>query len=48
MFEGPPPDPRTLRDDLPAARAAVLMRALARDPDDRFETADAMLRAWTT
>jgi serine/threonine protein kinase len=48
MFEGPPPDPRTLRGDLPPARAAVLMRALARDPDDRFETADGMLRAWTT
>jgi hypothetical protein len=47
MFEGPPTDPGTLRPDLPASKAATLMRALARDPDDRFATVDEMLEAWT-
>jgi serine/threonine protein kinase len=46
MFDGPPADPRTLREDLPASKAEVLLRALARDPDERFGTADEMLKAW--
>jgi serine/threonine protein kinase len=46
MFEGPPPDPRTLRSDLPQSKAEALMCALARDPDQRFGTADDMLKAW--
>jgi serine/threonine protein kinase len=47
MFEGPPADPALLRPDLPASKAAVLLRALARNPEERFESADAMRKAWT-
>lgn len=43
---GPPADPRTLRPDLPDARADALLRALAREPDARFATAREMLAAW--
>jgi serine/threonine protein kinase len=46
MLEGPPPDPRTFRADLPARQADALMRALARDPEARFATAMEMLNAW--
>jgi serine/threonine protein kinase len=46
MFEGPPPDPRQLRPELPAAQAATLLRALSRDPEARFASADEMLKAW--
>jgi serine/threonine-protein kinase len=38
------PDPREKRTDLPAPLAAVVMRALAGRPDDRWPTARAMLR----
>ncbi len=43
---GPPADPRTLRPDLPEARAEALLRALARDPAARFVTAREMLTVW--
>jgi len=33
------PDPTTLADDFPPALAAAITRALARDPDDRWQTA---------
>ena len=46
MFEGPPADPRTLRPDLPASKAETLRRALARDPEARFASAEEMLKAW--
>jgi serine/threonine protein kinase len=46
MFEGPPPDPREWRPELPAAQAATLLRALSRDPEARFASADEMLKAW--
>jgi serine/threonine protein kinase len=46
MFEGPPADPRTLRADLPASKAETLLRALARDPEARFASAEEMLKAW--
>ena len=39
-----PVDPRRLRTDIPARIATPLMRVLARDPDDRFDSA-ADLRA---
>ena len=32
----PPPDPRSLNPRLPAAAGAVILRALAKDPGDRF------------
>jgi serine/threonine protein kinase len=46
MFEGPPADPRMLRADLPARKAETLLRALARDPEARFASAEEMLNAW--
>lgn len=46
MLDGPPPDPRTFRPDLPAHQADALMRALARDAEARFATAMEMLNAW--
>ena len=41
----PPPDPRTRRPDLPAALAAIVLRAMARAPEDRFATAGDVARA---
>ncbi len=35
----PIPDPRTLRQDVPAGLAAIVTRLLAKDPDDRYRTA---------
>jgi serine/threonine protein kinase len=45
-LEAPPPDPRTRRPGLPETQAAVLLRALARRPEDRFAGAREMLAAW--
>ncbi len=41
----PPPDPRRLKPDTPAPLADALLRAMAKDPDDRFPTAADMRRA---
>ncbi|HMD31824.1 MAG TPA: protein kinase [Candidatus Acidoferrales bacterium] len=41
----PPPDPRTLRDQLPARLVAVVMRALEKDPANRFASAEEMHEA---
>jgi eukaryotic-like serine/threonine-protein kinase len=46
MFSGLPPDPRILRPDLPAHQAETLLRALAREPEERFDSATTMLAAW--
>ena len=35
-----PPNPRSLEPDVPEALAGVVMRALSKNPDDRFQTAD--------
>jgi hypothetical protein len=40
-----PPEPGTLRPGIPAGLERVVLRALARDPDQRFPTAEAMLAA---
>ena len=40
-----PPSPRTLRPDLPSALEGALLRALAKDPGDRFATAAEFARA---
>ena len=37
-----PPPPRALRGDLPPALEAIVMRAMARRPEDRFPTAAAL------
>jgi serine/threonine protein kinase len=48
MFEGPPPDPRTWRADLPGHQAEALLRALARDVEARFASPQEMRAAWLT
>ncbi len=44
VHEAPPPI-QTLRSDLPAALGAVLHKALAKAPEDRFATAHELVRA---
>jgi len=44
----PVPDPRQVKPDLPASLASVLVKALAKLPDDRFQTADEFLAAFQT
>jgi eukaryotic-like serine/threonine-protein kinase len=41
----PPPDLRTVRPDAPAELAAAIQRALAKQPDDRWPSAEAMREA---
>lgn len=41
----PPPDPRQVRPEIPAACVAIVSRAMAREPADRFPSAAAMLTA---
>jgi hypothetical protein len=41
----PVPDPRVVVPDLPAACAAVVRKAMAKEPADRYRTADEMLTA---
>ena len=40
-----PAAPHTLRDDIPPALEQLIMRAMSKEPDDRYESATAMLRA---
>src|SRR5216110_2917366 len=41
-LEGAPPDPRTLNQDVPEALAHVILRAMAKEPVDRYQTAAEM------
>jgi tRNA A-37 threonylcarbamoyl transferase component Bud32 len=41
----PVPDPRGLRADIPAALAAIVLRCLAKHPDDRYATAAELTKA---
>ena len=41
----PPPDVTRLRQDAPAAVAAILLRLMAKDPDQRFQTPAALAKA---
>jgi len=41
----PVPNPRDVDSRIPAACAAIIQRALAKDPDDRFRSAESMLTA---
>ncbi len=41
----PLPPPRVLNPDLPEALECVILKALAKDPDDRFQTAGALVEA---
>ena len=40
-----PPDPRSLRPEIPPAAAHAIMRAMAKDPDERFPSLDAFAAA---
>ncbi len=44
-INNPLPMPRALRTDLPEAVESVILKALSKEPGDRFETAGAMVRA---
>jgi serine/threonine-protein kinase len=44
-FTEPPPVPSAIRKDTPAWLDAVVVRALARNPEDRFPTATELVRA---
>jgi serine/threonine protein kinase len=48
ILGGPPPDPRTLRPTLGEGHSGVILRALARDPAERFTTAAGLLAGWDT
>lgn len=41
----PPPSPRSVRPDIPSAVAAVILKALARDPQDRYPSGAALADA---
>jgi len=42
QLEGAPPDPRALNQDVPEALAHVILRAMAKEPVDRYQTAAEM------
>src|SRR5438034_339525 len=42
QLEGAPPDPRTHNPDVPEALAQVILKAMAKEPADRFQTAAQM------
>jgi len=44
-FTEPPPNPLTIRKDLPGWMDEVVMTALARNPNDRYQTAQAFVSA---
>ncbi len=45
IVKEPPPPPSTVRDDVPRALDALVVRALAKDPRDRFPSSEAFARA---
>jgi len=45
LVEDPPTPPRNLRSDLSPGMERVILRCLAKHPDDRFPTAEDMVRA---
>jgi predicted Ser/Thr protein kinase len=47
-LQQPAPDPRRITPEIPTHVAYAIMRALAKNPDDRFQTAAALLSAFET
>jgi serine/threonine protein kinase/DNA-binding LacI/PurR family transcriptional regulator len=47
-LEKAPPSPRELNADIPVSVEEVVLRALAKDPDQRFESVEAMSKALET
>ena len=47
VFAGPPSSPGALRAELPEHQSLALLRALARDPAERYHEGAAFLSAWT-
>lgn len=45
QIEVPPEPPRSLRGDVPPALEAIVLRALSKDPAQRFQSADEMAQA---
>lgn len=45
-LQQPPPDPRTVRTDLPQGVALAVRRALAKHPNDRYDTASDLVLAF--
>ncbi|MCB9614395.1 MAG: serine/threonine protein kinase [Sandaracinus sp.] len=45
VLEGPPEPPRALAPELPAEAETLVMRAMARDPETRFRSADELAEA---
>jgi serine/threonine protein kinase len=45
QVQDPPPDPRTLVPGLPDAFVAVLLKALAKEPAERWSSAAELLHA---
>jgi serine/threonine protein kinase len=46
VFQGQPADPREHRPDIPVIAAAFMLKALRRDPAERFTSAAEMRSAW--
>ena len=44
-LDGRPPDPATLNPEVPAQLGRVILRALARRPEDRWQSASELLQA---
>jgi serine/threonine-protein kinase len=44
-IQQPPPDPREIVPDVPRAVAYAIMRALSKNPEDRFASAGEMMHA---
>jgi eukaryotic-like serine/threonine-protein kinase len=42
-IQQPPPDPRDVNGDVPRPLAKAIMKALAKNPDDRFHSAGELL-----
>ena len=44
ILSSPPPSPRSIRGDLPASMEAIILKALEKDPNNRYQTAHSLSR----